>query len=266
MSFFSLMNIKSFIFIISLCSFYSSVIAGSMSDLVQQDHARQKAEVEKLDHIANIYWDIDSIADLKQQYITLEDSVSGVDFRVDVEETKKYRDIFKKLAGISGKAIDLVYVPGSEPFAEIRDYDGHLKVALSLSLINVLDNESEFAFVCAHELVHVTNTDIEDREKRQTITSTVKFAGALVGTVIPLFDLFTDVAAESANLTYTVDDEIKADTTAVRWVKEAGHDPYAAIKLFERLISRSKNGENNYITFYGSVDCTSSKPFGQRAV
>ncbi len=117
--------------------------------------------------------------------------------------------IAPKLEALAGRKTPIMVTPDMEKEAFVLP-DGN--IIITTGLVALCKTDDEFAFIIAHELSHVVAKDFEN-------SGTPGLTGSRG---IPDLQLR----------------EIKADENAVRYLKNAGYNPYASISILARL---SKN-------------------------
>ncbi len=146
--------------------------------------------------------------------------------------------IAKRLAETAGSPVSLkgvVVLPIAEANAFVSE-DGFIVV--TENLLNELDGPDQFAFVLAHELVHLIKGHPRNRETNPTRLDRIRTelergtGGSVVGTTL---DLLLGVVSSY----YSRGREREADEEAIRLMALAGFRPSAALTCLRRLETRS---------------------------
>lgn len=115
------------------------------------------------------------------------------------------------------------------------------QVFITYALFSKLENEDQLAGVLGHEIAHVVGRHSAERISKQDLTQGV-LSGVSVG-----FDPNTAqgvaAIANVLNLSYGRDDELESDYLGVKFMIDAGYDPYALIGVMKIL--KEASGPNN---------------------
>jgi predicted Zn-dependent protease len=116
-------------------------------------------------------------------------------------------------------------------------------------------NESEIAFIFAHEMAHV----IRGHAINRIITNSAITVGSKAIKIRgPLTDWLQRAGAELLQSAYSRDMELEADTLGARLLAAAGYDPSGAVKLLSRLAKLSRARDQfkigNYFSSHPAFD------------
>lgn len=107
------------------------------------------------------------------------------------------------------------------------------QVFITYALFSKLENEDQLAGVLGHEIGHVVGRHSAERISKQDLTQGV-LSGVSVG-----FDPSTAegvaAIANVLNLSYGREDELESDYLGVKFMIDAGYDPYALIGVMKIL-------------------------------
>jgi beta-barrel assembly-enhancing protease len=111
------------------------------------------------------------------------------------------------------------------------------QVFITFGLLRLLDNEDELAGVLGHEIGHVvgrhSNEQMAKAQLSQGLVNAVVMAGgADYGMAAGQIAQFV---SQLKNTSYGRDHELESDRLGVRFMKRAGNDPYALIRVMEVL-------------------------------
>ncbi|WP_191965306.1 M48 family metalloprotease [Marinobacter halotolerans] len=120
------------------------------------------------------------------------------------------------------------------------------KIAINRGLLTEFDNEAQLAAVLGHEIVHAAAMHGHQRMQQSTLISL-----GVAGLGYAISDnewssLIMGGAAMGAQLAlaqYSQGDELEADRYGIRYMKEAGYDPQAAVEL-QKIFVRLSEGNN----------------------
>lgn len=107
-------------------------------------------------------------------------------------------------------------------------------VYISRQLLALMNDEAELASVLGHEIGHVTDRHTAKRYNTQMLGG----IGSLLVAVLTGSGQLAQLAGQAAQvytLSYSRDQEFKADTLGVRYISRAGYDPYAAADMLSTL-------------------------------
>jgi len=107
-------------------------------------------------------------------------------------------------------------------------------IYVTRGLLAIVNSEAELASVLAHEVGHIAADHGERQEKRALWRS----LGVAAIATITGSDALTRLAGQAAGLftlRYSRQHEYEADELSVRYLREAGYDPYAAVGMLGAL-------------------------------
>ncbi len=126
-----------------------------------------------------------------------------------------------------------------EPNAFSFVYHGNPMIAINIGMINLIGQDRDaMAALVGHELAHLYLQHVDRRISRDNngmvasalLSFTLGFAG------IPVPISATDVAATSVSRAFSRDDEREADQFGVKFMANAGFDPWGAMRLQGKLL------------------------------
>lgn len=107
-------------------------------------------------------------------------------------------------------------------------------VYVTRQLLGLMNDEAELASVLGHEVGHVAARHAQKRNTRSTIGS---IGSVLVGVLTGSSEL-AQVASQASQLytlSYSRSQEYQADDLGIRYLRQAGYDPYAASDMLASL-------------------------------
>ena len=107
-------------------------------------------------------------------------------------------------------------------------------VYISRQLLALMNDEAELASVLGHEIGHVTDRHTAKRYNTQMLGG----IGSLLVAVLTGSGQLAQLAGQAAQvytLSYSRDQEYKADTLGIRYINRAGYDPFAASDMLATL-------------------------------
>jgi len=156
--------------------------------------------------------------------------------------------IGKKIASVCDRA-NLEYIFKVVENEEINAFSipgGY--VYLYEGLIEKVKDEDEIAFVIAHEIGHICARDgIQRLEK--TILYSIPASILLSGDKNKVIKQAIDVGFNISMLKYSRQQELRADSLAIKYLIKGGFNPEKSIKFFETLKEMEKNSFSGMFTF-----------------
>lgn len=137
-------------------------------------------------------------------------------------------------------------------------------VYVTRGLLALVDDEAELAGVLGHEIGHVI---ARHSAQRQTAALGASVVGAVLGAVIGSSSASDALGAGGQGLlaSYSRDQEFEADALGVRYLAQAGYDPYAEADFLETMsaaqalddrINRQKRGSTAGVDWLASHPAT----------
>lgn len=123
-------------------------------------------------------------------------------------------------------------------------------VIINTGLLNIIENESELAFVLAHELGHQDLQHCAQQVQYSTLASNIE----------PELSDLVQLAYSLYYLPFSKQDEYAADKYGINLMKKAGYHKQGAIQFFQRLkkissaSSQKRDPMNDFIATHGSLD------------
>lgn len=107
-------------------------------------------------------------------------------------------------------------------------------IYLTRGLLSIVNSEAELASVLAHEVGHIA----ADHSERQQRRSLLRGLGVIAVSLVTGSEQLSRVATAAATyftLRYSRSHEYEADDLGLRYLKDAGYDPYAAADMLDAL-------------------------------
>jgi predicted Zn-dependent protease len=114
-------------------------------------------------------------------------------------------------------------------------------VYITRQLMGLMNDESELAFVLAHETGHIAARHAQARKIAATRNSILGVLGAILGSAVggnAFGNMISQGAmqyAQLATLGFSRDQEYQADTLGIRYMLAAGYDPLGSATMLENL-------------------------------
>lgn len=111
-------------------------------------------------------------------------------------------------------------------------------VYVTRNLVGLMNNEAELASVMGHEVAHVAARHSAGRQSRSTIGQ-ILAAGLGILTGSGALANLAGQAAQLYTLSYSRGQEYEADEIGIRYLDQAGYDPYAAASMLASLAAQT---------------------------
>jgi len=184
-----------------------------------------------------------------EQYTPTQQTQGGR-FYIDPELSIYVRDVGQKLARVSDRPdlpYEFVVLNNSVPNAWALPGG---KIAINRGLLVELEDEAQLASVLGHEIVHAAA-----RHSVQRMQQGMLISAGVAGLGFALSDnewagLIMGGAALGAQLAlaqYSQGDELESDAYGIRYMKEAGYDPQAAVELQQLFLKLSQGRQSGWL-------------------
>ncbi|RKR78647.1 putative Zn-dependent protease [Marinobacter nauticus] len=184
-----------------------------------------------------------------EQYTPTQQTQGGR-FYIDPELSIYVRDVGQKLARVSDRPdlpYEFVVLNNSVPNAWALPGG---KIAINRGLLAELEDEAQLASVLGHEIVHAAA-----RHSVQRMQQGMLISAGVAGLGFALSDnewagLIMGGAALGAQLAlaqYSQGDELESDAYGIRYMKEAGYDPQAAVELQQLFLKLSEGRQSGWL-------------------
>ena len=184
-----------------------------------------------------------------EQYTPTQQTQGGR-FYIDPELSIYVRDVGQKLARVSDRPdlpYEFVVLNNSVPNAWALPGG---KIAINRGLLVELEDEAQLASVLGHEIVHAAA-----RHSVQRMQQGMLISAGVAGLGFALSDnewagLIMGGAALGAQLAlaqYSQGDELESDAYGIRYMKEAGYDPQAAVELQQLFLKLSEGRQSGWL-------------------
>lgn len=174
----------------------------------------------------------------------------GGRFYLDPDLNQYVAEVGQKLAAVSDRPdlpYEFVVLNSSVPNAWALPGG---KIAINRGLLTEFEDEAQLASVLGHEIVHAAA-----RHSVQRMQQGMLISAGVAGLGFALSDnewagLIMGGAAMGAQLAlaqYSQGDELESDHYGIRYMKEAGYDPQAAVELQELFVELSEGRETSFV-------------------
>lgn len=181
----------------------------------------------------------------EQQYSPTRQSEGG-DYKLLPELTAYVNEIGQKLAAVSDRKLPYEFVVLNSSVPNAWALPGG-KIAVNRGLLPELRSEAELAAVLGHEIVHAAARHGAKAQERGTLLQAgvaLATIGAAVGgadqNVAGLVIQGAGLGAQLVQTKYGRDQELEADEYGMKYMKNAGYDPWGAVTLQEQFVRLSQ--------------------------
>jgi beta-barrel assembly-enhancing protease len=175
----------------------------------------------------------------------------GGDYILDPELTAYVQNIGKRLAAVSDRPdlpYEFVVINDSVPNAWAMPGG---KIAFNRGLLYELNSEAELAAVMGHEIVHAAA-----RHGAKSMERGIFLQGAMIAVGIGaqnsdyanLIVGGSQLGAQLISSKYGRDAESESDFYGMQYMKKAGYDPSAAVRLQETFVRLSQDKKSDFIS------------------
>jgi predicted Zn-dependent protease len=154
------------------------------------------------------------------------------------QEAKYVKEIGETLAGKAGLREQCTFTLVNSDVVNAFAVPG-CYIYITRGLMAIVNSEAEMASVLAHELGHI----VGDHSERQQKRSLFRNLGVLAVGLVTGSERLAQIAGEAAQLftlRYSRKQEYQSDDLGIRYMREAGYDPYAAADMLDALARQER--------------------------
>lgn len=181
--------------------------------------------------------------------------------KVDSLQLQQYiAKVGAKLADVSDRPMPYEYALLSSDVPNAFALPGG-KIYVTAGLFKHMRNERQLAAVLAHETVHVAaRHSVQGMQRQMGASIFVDLVGALVGGEgAETARASSKIAASMTTLHYGRDDESESDKFGLKYMQNAGYNPWGMVELLELLQSLSKSQPGLFGDLLASHPLTSTR-------
>ena len=184
-------------------------------------------------------WDANKIGNSTSTHINLANPKGEVLGEANPKEIRAAIAAKNKIEDIAGSLRANLLIDADErPNAYAWYNDGQPTITINIGMFRILgEDEEAYAALYGHELAHLYlghNAKAAQRNSAKMVGSNVLgIALGLAG--IPFGGSIADVATSAIETAYSRDDERAADAQGMKYIVQAGYDPYGAVRLQVKL-------------------------------
>ena len=189
-------------------------------------------------HRFHSYWNVRQLVLSPDPVIDLATQENRVLLRVDKRTLQKLFLSHVHIARAANVQAELVLVDGDEPNAFAAFISGRRAVAVNLGMVKLVgEQDDEFAALLGHEIAHWAKGHVDSgRSRSGTIQGLGTLAGVGLGLAgVPAAGVVSGFGADIIESSFSRDDEREADAWGIDYMTAAGSDPWAAVRLHEKL-------------------------------
>jgi len=150
---------------------------------------------------------------------------------------------------------ELVIVEGNDANAFVGLMNGRRVIAINTGMIKLIgDDIDEYAALLGHETAHWAKGHVQSGKTRSDMLQGVSTLAAMgLGAAgVPAAGLITGLGADLIDASYSRDDEREADVFGIEYMRSAGFDPQAAMRLYEKLLKISNRAALPFLSSHPS--------------
>jgi uncharacterized protein len=190
-------------------------------------------------------WDAKRVASLSAPKINLMNASGITAGAVDRDNMRNIVSVFENMSRQVGIPAEFYISDMAGVNAYATNRTGVNVVVMSLGMVNIFAGENDmYAAIIGHELAHLSRGHLEEGKSREAVLGLIGFiAGlALDVTLAGRYQINTnigrilgDAGATLASRKFSRDQEREADQLGVQWMHQAGYDPQASVRLWQRM-------------------------------
>lgn len=185
------------------------------------------------------YWRVRELVVSPSPVIDLKTADSNVLLTVDKRTMQKLFLSHQRITRAANVQAELLLVDGDQPNAFAALIAGRRAVAINLGMVKLIGTDDEFAALLGHETAHWAKGHVDSGRSR---SSTIQGLGTLVGVGlgmagVPAAGLISGLGADIIESSFSRDDERDADASGIDYMMTAGFDPWAAVRLHEKMLA-----------------------------
>lgn len=190
-------------------------------------------------------WDATAMAALPYRTLSLKEKQSNrISASINIADIQQMILIKEQMESAAGSLHTRLFLAeGNEPngFSAVSAH-GPI-IAVNIGMVNLIGNDDgAMAALIGHELAHLYlnhGRSRQDREEsRMAASAILSVALGMFGIPIP-FEV-TNVATASVSNTFSREEEHDADRLGVKYMVQAGFDPFGSVRLQEKLGAASR--------------------------
>lgn len=183
-----------------------------------------------------------------QQYYEPTRQSEGGEMTVLPELSAYVNEVGQKLAAVADRNLPYEFVVLNNSVPNAWALPGG-KIAVNRGLLTELRNEAELAAVLGHEIVHAAARHGAKAQERGTLLQ-AGLAAAQIGAAIGGADANVagaiiqgaGLGAQLIQQKYGRDQELESDRYGMKYMKQAGYDPWGAVTLQETFVRLAEEG------------------------
>jgi len=189
-----------------------------------------------------IFWEAAGIVQNPSNFINLRGPDKQTVATVSVQRVRTVVEVKQKIEQQSGVVAKLLLQNGTEPNAASGpNSTGEYVVVVNLAMMDLIgDDKDAYATVLGHEFAHLTLGHSKIRKEREGVRSGLSsILGAVLGLAgVPFGGTIANLGTTVVSRVYSRDEERDADNTGLKYAADAGFDPMAAPKLWEKMAAK----------------------------
>jgi len=207
-----------------------------------------------------MYWNIRELVVSRAPVVQLETADSKVLLTVEKVTLQQLFLWHARVSRAANVKTELLLVDGDDPNAFAALIEGRRAMAINLGMVKLIDGaDDEFAALLGHEAAHWAKGHVDSGRLR---SSTIQVLGTMVGAGlgmagVPAAGLISGLGADIIESSFSRDDEREADAAGIDYMIAAGCDPWAAVRLHDKMLALPKGVRIPFL---------SSHPSGQERI
>ncbi len=189
-----------------------------------------------------IAWNAEAIAQNSAPSVRLRGKEGAEIGTVQTARVRSIVSATRNIESIAGLQVQVLLVSGEEPNAfAFRSNQGD-RIAFTLGMLDLLrDDTDAYAAIIGHELAHLVLDHGAQRKEREAtrvgVSTMLGFALGMAG--VPMGGTIADLGSQTVTTAFSRDEERDADSYGAKYARQAGYDPYGAVRAWEKMSARA---------------------------
>lgn len=188
---------------------------------------------------ASPFWDANLISNATSEYLQLKDQQGKVYTTIKPSLIRVVIAAKNNVESAAGGISTHLWIDGEEKANAFATYNnGEPTIAINVGMLRALgEDEEAYAALLGHELAHLylghTTKSLQRNSAKNVGSMILGFVLGYAG--VPAGGTIADITTTAISTVYSRDDERDADAEGIKYIIQAGYDPYGAVHMQEKL-------------------------------
>lgn len=191
---------------------------------------------------APLAWNAEAISQSSASVMRLQGRQGETIATVRTDRIRKIVDSTRRIEKVAGAHVRILITDGKAPNAFAWQKDGINHIGFTVGMLDLLQSDYDaYAAIIGHELAHLVLNHGALRKDRESARAGVsQVLGFVLGAAgVPLSGTVANVTTRAVTTSFSRDEERDADRYGINYAREAGFDPYGAVRAWEKMAARS---------------------------